>query len=264
MQSLSALAPEVAVRLAGVMCDIDDTLTSHGKLPASAYQALWRLADAGLAVVPVTGRPAGWCDLIARQWPVAGVVGENGALAFWEQDGKLHRLFHPSAGREVRERLAAIEREVLAEVPGARVAQDQPYRLFDLAIDYREEPPDLGLEAAERIREIFARHGASAKVSSIHVNGWLGDYDKLSMVQLFARERFGRELERDRDRWLFCGDSPNDEPMFAWFPHACGVANVRQFAPRMRCLPRYVVEGEGGDGFAAAVEVLLEKRRGGA
>ncbi len=260
MQPLSTFPPVVAARVRGVLCDIDDTLTTAGKLPAAAYAALWRLAGAGLAVIPVTGRPAGWCDLIAREWPVAGVVGENGALAFWEEGGKLRRLFHPQARADAGERLAEIEREVLAEVPGSRVAADQRYRLFDLAIDFREEPPDLGLEAAGRIRQVFERHGARAKVSSIHVNGWFGDYDKLSMAGLFLARRFGEEL--DPERWIFCGDSPNDEPMFERFPHACGVANVATFAGGMRHLPRYVSDAPGGEGFAEIAAVLLARRGG--
>lgn len=260
MQPLSAFPRAVAAGLRGVLCDIDGTLTTDGKLGSEAYAALWRLAGAGLAVVPITGRPAGWCDLIAREWPVAGVVGENGAFAFFERAGKLERLFHPEARGDARERLAAVEREVLASVPGARVAQDQPYRLFDLAVDFREEPPDLGLEAADRIRAVFERHGAHAKVSSIHVNGWFGDYDKLSMTGRFVRARFGLELSPEQ--WVFCGDSPNDEPMFAHFPHACGVANVANFAGRMRHLPAYVASREGGEGFAEIVETLLALRTG--
>jgi 1,2-diacylglycerol 3-alpha-glucosyltransferase len=261
MQPVTTMPASVASGFEAVFCDIDDTLTNQGKLPASAYQALWRLSEHGLAVVPVTGRPAGWCDLIVREWPVAGVIGENGAFALWEEDGHLKRMCHPDiAGPEVRARLDAVRRDVLAEVPGSRVAQDQPYRLYDLAIDFREEPPDLGFEAAERIRQIFVRHGAHAKVSSIHVNGWFGNYDKLAMVRLFVRQRFGVELDERRERYTFCGDSPNDEPMFGYFPHACAVANVARFAATMHALPRYVASREGGHGFAEIVEVLLAAR----
>jgi 1,2-diacylglycerol 3-alpha-glucosyltransferase len=262
MQPLAALPPEVACGLRGVFTDIDDTLTTDGKLGAAAYAALWELGRAGLHVIPVTGRPAGWCDLVVRQWPVAGVIGENGALAFYEEDGKLERLLHPAvADPAVRRRLLEVERAVLAEVPGARVAKDQAFRLYDLAIDFREEAPDLGFDAATRIAAVFARHGARAKVSSIHVNGWFGDYDKLSMMHLFVRQRFGADLEAERERWIFVGDSPNDEPAFGFFPHACGVANVRTFADRMTHLPRYVAGARGGDGFAEIAAAVLARRR---
>lgn len=258
MKALEELTPEVARGLTTVLTDIDDTLTTHGKLGAEAYAALWRLRAAGLRVVPVTGRPAGWCDLIARQWPVDAVIGENGALVFYEVAGRLERLVHPAvADPSVKAKLAAVERAVLAEVPGSRVAKDQAYRVYDLAIDFREEAPDLGFAAAERIRAIFARHGATAKVSSIHVNGWFGDYDKLSMVRHAARALWHEELDAERDRYLFVGDSPNDEPMFAYFPRTVGVANVRHFAASMAHRPTYVTPSEGGAGFTELVDRLL-------
>ncbi len=262
MEPTSTLPAAVCRGLRGVFCDIDDTLTDEGKLSPEAYAALGSLRQAGLWVVPITGRPAGWCDLIARQWPVDGVVGENGALAFWEDEQRrLQRLLHPAvAAPEARARLRAVEAAVLSEVPGSRVAQDQAYRLYDLAIDFREEPPDLGLEAADRIKAVFERHGAHAKVSSIHVNGWIGDYDKLQMTRLFVSRRFGVDLDAERERFVFVGDSPNDEPMFAYFPHSCGVANVRDFVTRMRALPTYVASERGGRGFAEIAAAILEHR----
>ena len=260
MQPLESLEESVARQILGVFTDIDGTITDGGKLPAGAYDALWRLHMAQLRVVPVTGRPAGWCDLIAREWPVDGVVGENGALAFYEQNGRLERLFHPSVAADARQALDQVRRRILAEVPGARVAKDQPYRQFDLAIDFCEEPPDLGLAVAERIKAIFEEVGAHAKISSIHVNGWFGDYDKLSMVKAFCRERWDERLEDTAARYIFCGDSPNDEPMFAFFPNSCGVANITSFVKTMRALPRVVAGKPGAAGFVEIVDTLLAKR----
>ena len=261
MQPIEKLPVGAARGLRGIFTDIDDTLTTEGKLSADAYLALWRAKAAGLLVVPVTGRPAGWCDLIARQWPVDGVIGENGALAFYEIDGKLQRLYHPEvADEKTRARLEAVQQDVLREVPGSRIALDQPYRCFDLAFDFAEESPQLGLAHADAVRAVFLRHGAQAKVSSIHVNGWFGAYDKLSMVKLFARQVLGTPLDRDRERYVFCGDSPNDESMFGYFPNACAVANVRPFAEKLAHLPRYVSRQSGGAGFAEIIDTILEKR----
>jgi len=258
MQSLSTLSRDDVHGLVGVLTDIDDTLTTDGKLTAEAYLALWRLKAAGLKVVPVTGRPAGWCDLIAREWPVDAVIGENGALCFYEADGVLRELLHPDvAAPSLRRKLDAVRDAVLAEVPGSRLAKDQPYRRFDLAIDFREEPPDLGFEAAERIRSIFEAHGAHAKVSSIHVNGWFGSYDKLAMAKLAAAQLWDIDLDAERERFVFCGDSPNDAPMFAYFPLSCGVANVQAMRAHMTHLPRYVATAPGGAGFAEISERLL-------
>ncbi len=248
---------EVCRRIRYVFTDIDDTLTLAGRVPAAAFAALWAAHDAGLRVVPITGRPAGWCDHLARMWPVAAVVGENGALAFALEGERMKRLWAPRQG-DAPARLERIREEVLAAVPGCQVAADQRYREYDLAIDIREEVPALDDAAIDRIVEIFERHGAVAKVSSIHVNGYFGAYDKLTMCKRCLPELLGEEL--DPERAVFLGDSPNDEPMFRFFPHAVGVANLRAFAHRMKALPRYLTRGEGGHGFAEFLALLLARR----
>lgn len=247
-----------------VLCDIDDTLTERGRLPAAAYAALERLQTGGLVVVPITGRPAGWCDMIARFWPVDGVVGENGALWFrYDATARrmVRRYWKGEAERaEDRRRLADLEARILAEVPGARVAADQAYRVADLAIDVREDVPPLPPEAVDRIVALFEAAGATAKVSSIHVNGWFGDYDKLAMTRRFFAEALGADLDAVRDRVVFAGDSPNDVPMFRFFPNAVGVANVADFADRLAAWPRWITRARGGHGFAELAEALLEAR----
>lgn len=245
-----------------VLFDIDDTITEFGRLPEESYSALWRLNRAGLSAVPVTGRPAGWCDLIARQWPVDAVVGENGAFAFYMEDGRLEHLFHPGARdpRAARARLDPLREFVLSEVPGARTAKDQFSRLFDLAIDFAEEEPVLPLETAVRIRDLCESRGARAKISSIHVNAWYGTYDKLSMAELYLTRRYGWDPVRDLGRVVYFGDSPNDEPMFARFPLSVGVSNVRRFLPLMKALPAFITSASHGRGFAEGVDRLLGLR----
>ena len=262
--SIQILESKMARAFQGVLFDIDDTFTTHGKIHGTAFQALWALKDAGLRVVPITGRPAGWCDHIARMWPVDGIVGENGAFYFWydDKEGKLKKRFmDPDEVREEkRRRLQEVREEILKLVPGTAVASDQQYREADLAIDYCEDVPPLEWKDVERICAIFRQHGANFKVSSIHVNGWFGDYDKLGMTKVFAQERWGIHLDDQKDRFLFCGDSPNDEPMFAYFPHTAAVQNITRFADRMTHLPRFVASLEGGEGFAEIVGFILEKR----
>lgn len=239
-----------------VLLDIDDTLTSDGKLTAQAYDALERLARGGKRVIPVTGRPAGWCDHIARMWPVDAVVGENGAFYFWFAGGKLHKRFaddEPTRRRK-REQLHAIAARVLREVPGTALASDQPYRETDLAIDYCEDVAPLPLAAAERVAAIMREAGLTARISSIHVNGWFGDYDKLAMTRRLFTERFGTDLDAGNRSVAFIGDSPNDAPMFAFFENAVGVANVRRF-PGLA--PRFVTPSSAGAGFAELAAHLL-------
>lgn len=272
-KSVSSFPQSVARDLQVVFTDIDGTLTEGGKLLPEAFEALWMLHRAGIAVVPVTGRPAGWCDAMVRQWPVAGVVGENGAFATWEtsedeaegetlEPRRLVTLVHPATGPDAAARLAEVREAILREVEGARVASDQPYRRFDLAIDFCEDPPDLGLEGARRIRDVFTRYGAHAKISNIHVNGWFGDYDKRSMVEVFCQRRFGWSLSTRLDACTYCGDSPNDEPMFALFPHAVGVANIADFTDELVHPPAYVCNERGGLGFCELADTILRLRAG--
>lgn len=249
-----------------ILTDIDDTLTTHGRLTAEAYTALERLDAAGFAVIPITGRPAGWCDMIARFWPVAGIVGENGALYMrYDRAAKvMHRRFFQSDAerRAARQKLAMLAETILREVPGCALASDQQYRECDLAIDFCEDVPPLPRTAIDRIVALFEQAGATAKVSSIHVNGWFGDWDKLAMTDVFFADSYGLTLKDVRDQVVFSGDSPNDAPMFGWFPFSVGVANVRPFLDRIATPPKFVTAGEGGAGFVELADALLAAKAG--
>jgi len=266
VRPLSEFPVEARGRVRGVFTDIDDTLTTHGRLFAASFGAMERLRGAGLLVVPVTGRPAGWCDHIARMWPVDAVVGENGAFWF-RHDAKANRLVKryvvSDAERARRaERLQAIAARVLREVPGSGIASDQAYREADLAIDFCEDVPALPREEVLRIVRIMESEGLTAKVSSIHVNGWFGGYDKLSTTKLMMREDFSIDLDAERGAFVFAGDSPNDQPMFAFFPNAVGVANVREMADMMASLPAWITPSAGAAGFAELAAALIPTRAG--
>ena len=260
MRPLAELTREAVAGLRAVLTDLDDTMTTDGRLPADSYAALERLGGAGLRVIPVTGRPAGWCDLIARFWPVDAVVGENGALTYRYDRAarRMHRSYAADAAERAanRARLAALAEAIVAEVPGCAVAADQAFREADLAIDFREDVAPLPDAAIDRIVALFEAAGATAKVSSIHVNGWFGAYDKRTAAERLLREAFGLEPAQ----CLYAGDSPNDEPLFAAFPLSVGVANVRDEAHRMRHLPAYVTEARSGAGFVELAAHLLRLR----
>ena len=265
MRPLSEFPVSARRSIRAVLTDIDDTLTTGGRLLPEAYAALASLRAAGLVVIPVTGRPAGWCDHIARMWPVDAVVGENGAFWF-RHDARAGKLVKSyvigEAERRARAtRLGTIARRVLAEVPGCAIASDQPYREADLAIDFREDVPELPRAAVARIVAIMESEGLTAKVSSIHVNGWFGGYDKLSTARRCLAEDFALEVDREREAIVFVGDSPNDQPMFAFFPNAVGVANVRAMADLMTDLPAWVTAAEGSAGFAELAAALLTARK---
>jgi HAD superfamily hydrolase (TIGR01484 family) len=265
MKPLADCPRATLAAIRGVLTDIDETLSTKSRLTAEAYSAMEALSKAGLQVIPVTGRPAGWCDHIARFWPVDAVVGENGAFWMWHDEAahKLRTRFVQSETERAdgRRRLEAVKKQVLREVPGAAVASDQPYRLADLAIDFCEDVPALGHREIDRIMTIFEEHGARAKLSSIHVNGWFGDYDKLTTSKAMMAELFGVDLARDAALYAYAGDSPNDSPMFGFFPNAVGVANVQDFADAMPNLPRWVTKGRAGAGFLELARALINARR---
>ena len=261
LRSLAEFSSDLRATIKFVLTDIDDTLTSDGRLGAAAYRALERLAESGRHIVAVTGRPAGWCDMIARFWPVDAVIGENGAFYFrydHQARAMTRRHFLPDAARAAaRARLDRLAEAIPAAVPGARLAADQPYRIADLAIDYREDCGPLSPGEVDRIVALFEAAGAVAKISSIHVNGWFGDYDKLAMTHILFRELYGLDLDAARDAVSYIGDSPNDAPMFGYFPHAVAVANIRPYLARLPALPAYVTEADSGAGFVEFAEMLL-------
>lgn len=258
-QPVTSLSVEACKGLRGILCDIDDTLTSNGQLEASAYEALWAAKNAGLRVVPVTGRPAGWVDQIARLWPVDGVVGENGGLWFYMGKGKLIRKFLQGADERNynRKRLTELAQRIKRVVPECALASDQPYRELDLAIDFCEDVPTLEPTEIQKIVREFTLAGATCKVSSIHVNGWFGTFDKWTGCRHLFKELFGEDLEQTTHRYAYFGDSANDEPMFARFGNSIGVANVAAFLPQMTAHPKFICAGKGGTGFAEGIHHIL-------
>ncbi len=263
-RALGDLTSERMRRVSCVFTDIDDTLTTRGDLTAEAYSAMQRLSRAGLRVVPITGRPAGWCDHIARMWPVSAVVGENGAFYFFRDSARLQKRYLQSEQqrRHSRVRLDELRDLILDNVAGAGVASDQEYRVADLAIDFCEDVAPLGAADIERILAYARDAGATAKVSSIHVNMWFGDFNKLHMTKIMCAELFGETLDEDLERYIYVGDSPNDAPMFEYFPLSIGVANVSEFAHSLSAAPKFITRHACGAGFCEVADRLLAAKEG--
>lgn len=264
---LEKLSKKVCRGLKGIFADIDDTLTVHGKLPEDSYKALWALQKEGLRMIPVTGRPAGWVDHIARMWPVNAVIGENGAFYFHldrsqGRDGKLmQRFVQEKFVREAnRKKLWEVFHALAKQMPGLEVASDQGYREIDLAVDFCEDVPRRSDKEIDQIVAAFVKAGAQAKISSIHVNAWFGAHDKYSCCRLLLKELYGEDFDKERENYLYFGDSPNDEPLFREFTNTVGVANVKDFLPRMQHRPRFITKKDGGHGFAEAVKWILKQR----
>ncbi|WP_414692070.1 HAD-IIB family hydrolase [Paracidovorax avenae] len=242
---------------------MDDTLTTDGAITADALDALQALRDAGLAVIPVTGRPAGWSEPFALSWPVHAIVAENGAVAMVPADGPgtpvLRKLYQQDAATRAEQyaRMQQVLERIEGEVPGARRATDSAGRECDIAIDHSEftHLPQVAIDAVvQRMRA----EGMHATVSSIHINGWYGDHDKLAGARWIVRELFGRRLDEEIGRWVYVGDSTNDQKMFEAFHHSVGVANVARFVPQLAHRPRYVTRAERGAGFAEVARAILQ------
>jgi HAD superfamily hydrolase (TIGR01484 family) len=261
MKPLSGWPAVQRAAIHGVFTDIDDTLTSEGGVAAPTVRALAALKAAGLHVIPITGRPVGWSEPFARSWPVDAIVAENGAVALQASGGSLRKFYQQDADTRARNfaRMQQVARRVVREVPGAQVAEDSPGRETDIAIDHSEFahlPPD----AIDRVVALMQAEGMTATVSSIHVNGWYGAHNKLEGARWIVRELFGRDLDAERDRWVYVGDSTNDQLMFEHFAHSVGVANIRRFESQLTHKPRWVTQGERGEGFVELAQALLAAR----
>ncbi|MDE2607889.1 MAG: HAD-IIB family hydrolase [Burkholderiales bacterium] len=263
MQPLSHWPAGERARIAGVLTDIDDTLTTEGAVTPDALAALAALARAGLHVIPITGRPAGWSEPFALQWPVDAIVAENGAVALARgtAPGTLRKRYQQPADERAANfaRMQQVARRILREVPGATLARDSAGRETDIAIDH-DEFAHLPPEAIEQVVALMRAEGMNATVSSIHVNGWYGRHDKLEGARWIVRELLDRALDEELDRWVYVGDSTNDVLMFRHFPHSVGVANIRRFEAQLTHKPAYVTQAERGAGFAEVARALLEVR----
>ena len=282
MLPLSQWPITAARKIRGVFTDIDDTLTTQGTITSEAREALAALHSAGICVIPITGRPIGWCrpfldGVQGPALPVESMVAENGAVAFSYASRNGYTAWAPEATKQTgdllvkhyqqdaasrmanRKRIAAVAARVMAEVPGVELSQDSMGRETDLAFDYAEfanHPP----ETVERVLRILQKAGMQTTVSSIHIHGCFGDFDKWQGARWILRELLNKDLVQELDRWVFVGDSGNDQPMFQNFVHSVGVANIAHVAPRLKHLPRYITQSARGAGFAEVAQAILAAR----
>jgi len=258
----TALAPEAATPVLGVLTDIDDTLTTEGAITADALQALHDLRAAGLHVIAITGRPMGWSLPFARDWPIDAIVAENGAVALFQEAGALKVEYaQDEATREANAvRLKAAAERVLREVPGTTLSRDSDGRVTDIAIDHAEFA-QLSQPQIDAVVRVMHEQGMHATVSSIHINGWYGEHTKLTGARWIVQRLLSRDIESERERWAYVGDSTNDQLMFGHFPLSVGVANLLQFAEQLSVWPAYVTQEERGAGFAEVARRLVAARR---
>jgi HAD superfamily hydrolase (TIGR01484 family) len=259
MRALSTLRP---LALDGLFFDLDDTFLTHGVLTRNAYNALWDLHDSGLKLVAVTGRPSGWAEVFARNWPIDGAVTENGAV-FVVRAGKGVDIVTEPGHAERRARLDDLIERVRSEAPDLTLADDVHARRSDVTWDIGERVivPE---ERVQALAGIVVSAGARTTRSTVHLHASYERDDKASGAIRFAKQRFGTDEGRALARWAFIGDSPNDAACFSALRHTFGVANVRPFAIGGRGAlpvpPRWISPSERGEGFAEIARAILEKR----
>jgi HAD superfamily hydrolase (TIGR01484 family) len=260
-QAFSELSHAALAQMLGVMTDIDDTLTCDGAIDPEALSAMRALQSAGIPVIAITGRPLGWSRPFSQAWPVAAIVAENGAVALIRDGARVVTEYAQDATTRAANalRLRIVAARVLREVPGAVLAQDSAGRETAIAIDHSEFTT-LPAAAIAQAVAIMQNEGMHATVSSIHINGWFGEHNKLSAAHWMLRRLFGRELQNEITRWVYVGDSTNDQSMFAAFPNSVGVANLMRFADQLRTWPAYITAGERGQGFAEVAHAMLAAR----
>jgi HAD superfamily hydrolase (TIGR01484 family) len=260
MRPLSALDALARERVRGLLFDLDDTLLTHGVLTGEAYDALWSLHDAKLHLVAVTGRPSGWGEVLVRQWPIDGVVSENGAVHVVREGGGilLRERCSESERRSRKSRLAHLVDHVRERVPEARLSDDVGARRSDITWDIGERDK-LPLDRVDLIASMIVGAGARTTRSSVHLHATFDEDDKASGAVEFVGRAFGVDPGAALATFAFIGDSGNDAACFAAFATTFGVANVKAHVARLSVPPRFVADGEMGKGFAEVARALVAR-----
>ena len=256
MKPLSELKEEYLRKVKILLFDLDGTFISNDSLKSSTYRYLEKLRDNKIKTVVVTGRPAGWCDLIARWWPVNSVIGENGALSYSMLNGKMDRQFFNDKVNLEKSKglLDSLLDEIKAKFGEIHLAADQPFRQWDLALDVSEEN-SLSPNKVREIYDFCISRGANAAISNIHLNVWYGKYTKCDMA-LKILDNWNVKI----DECMYVGDSPNDSPMFKKFPISVGVKSVLDYSDFMKDYPSYVTKRDGNQGFEDLVDSILSTK----
>jgi len=261
LKNINEITTEEALKIKFILTDIDGTLTnSEGRIAPETYTMLWKLKKAGYTVIPVTGRTAGWAAVAITDWPVDAIIVESGSVVYYLENGSRKEFVHPSVPKDRYAVHEKIKETALAKNPKIKVSIDQYSRFNDFAFNYAEDEDDkLTFDEAKEVLEAVKAIGAKGNISSIHVNTWFGDYDKLPSSLLYLKEHYG--IDDPKECVIYFGDAANDEEMFGYFSTACGVANLMKYAEHMEHLPAYITTYEGGEGFCEAAEILLTAKK---
>ena len=258
MKPITQLDSATARLLRGILFDLDDTLLDRSELTEVAYGALHRLSEAGLTLLAVTGRPAGYGEVLVPAWPIAGLIAENGSVAVLKVDGRT-QLFdevNVTQRRARREQLQTLVTHMKCEFPLLMPATDVHLRRCDYTFDIGEYQ-HVDHEVITAVIAFARARGASTVRSSVHLHVGFDGSDKASGTLRVLSRHFGYDVTHARAQFAFIGDSENDEAAFAAFNTTIAVANLRG---RPTVNPRYATQAPRGRGFAEFVQRLLALR----
>ena len=238
-----------------VATDMDGTLTQLGKFTPALLQALEDLAAAGIEVLIVTGRSAGWVSGLVTYLPVAGAIAENGGIFYLNQSKPgvaLTRILDIAAHRQ---QLAATFAKLQSEFPKIRESTDNRFRITDWTFDVQ------GLDPAQlqRLGFLCQQLGWSFTYSNVQCHIKPLRQDKAAGLLQVLREFFPQYTP---EQILTVGDSPNDETLFdpSYFPVSVGVANVLDYVSQLTHQPAYVTTSAEGEGFCELARYLLDQK----
>lgn len=231
-------------RVKVVATDFDGTLTENNQLTTSAIVALSQLQTAGIDVIIVTGRSAGWVNALRNYLPVAGAIAENGGLYYANAETSPDFLVSIPAITEYRQELANVFQEIRRRFPHRQEATDNAFRFTDWTFDVA----GLSVRDLEEIANICQKHGYSFTYSSVQCHIKPQEQDKAKGLQTVLKQYFPQLTP---EQILTIGDSPNDESLFnpELFPLSVGVANIKDYRQQLTYPPAYITEAAEGKGF---------------
>jgi HAD superfamily hydrolase (TIGR01484 family) len=252
--------------IVGVLTDVDDTLTTNGKLLPTTLAAMGRLQAHGIALIPVTGRSTGWAQMMLAQWPVDAVIAEGGAVCICAANPPLdqlrptpgyHQLLHSSIEPKQRAGLLAVLDEVTRQYPQLTYSSDQAFRLVDCALNVAEFGADVNDELIEAALKAIHAAGYAAQASSIHINAWIGRFNKGLGAKEFLEKLYADPSKHDPVAWVAIGDAPNDAGLFEVFPNSVLVANGLPHIAAFKKPPAYKTQAPYGAGFIELADYLI-------
>jgi HAD superfamily hydrolase (TIGR01484 family) len=235
-----------------IATDMDGTLTIGEKFTPELFEALQQLQQAGIKVIVVTGRSAGWVSAVNHYFPVFGAICENGGL-FYHGEMAEYLVDLPEIP-EHRQQLATMFQRLQAQFPQLCPSSDNAFRLTDWTFDIT----GLGLTDLQTMAQLCAQSGWGFTYSTVQCHIKPLAQEKAHGLTQVLQTHFPQIL---RQQVVTVGDSPNDVSLFnpGIFPNSVGVANVLRYTDQLAHLPCFVTKLPEGRGFCELAHLIISK-----